>query len=218
MTYFIEDYDYKTTSYKPILNQSFQQTIKGQRILHSFLYCFGKTQVEKLESLLAIIRIITHNCAPLLQALYELSGNVSMSLLNSIALEEGFIILIKNVLAEVFKINIPNNKLLEQTLEILGLLCEIGAKHESELIGNEKYQEYSIVCPVSFVQIVRPVCVMKTDGSFCYLELEAANKKAKDQQEIPDIGMLKESDLKEETDFKFLIKRTALNKKETLKL
>ncbi|CAG9312205.1 unnamed protein product [Blepharisma stoltei] len=219
--YWKESYDYTTRTYKPILKRTVEQTIDGIKLFHSFLYCFsnviGTCEKPTREAILGMIRQASQNNTPLLHALYELSIGKNMSLLDSIALEEGFIFIISHLVKELNATDkVSNDKLFENCLEVIGLLCEIGCKPTEEYSRDETYLEYDTICPLSLVELKNPVCLRKIDGTYAYYEHEAVLKRAQEHTEIVGVGLVKESQIKISKDFVYPVKRAIYNEKESI--
>ncbi|CAG9312007.1 unnamed protein product [Blepharisma stoltei] len=216
LNYFIYEVGNTEGSYKAMQAQSIPQTVAGRRTLHSFLYAFSKVELQKInyQQLLSCIRHLSNNCSPLIQSLYELQKNRSMSVLNSIALEEGFILLIKSLSQNLFNINISDAKLFEHSLEILGVLFEISGAVEDQVAGEEKYEIMNAICPLSLNDIGEPVKLKKQDGNCSFYDYNSVIQYINLDQEIPNVGkILNIGDLAIDDSFKYITKRASLSSK-----
>mgnify|MGYP000149540891 FL=1 len=216
LTYWREDLTYSDQSYKPELQQSVAQTLYGQRVLHSFIYCFSKIastcENPLKETFLATLRVVTNNCSPLINALHEISLSKTMSLLDSIALEEGFLLLIRKFASEVFRVQIESDKLFENCLEVIATVCKMTASDEA--IREEVYSEIDIICPISFGEIQKPVCLRKRDGTLGYYDFDSVMQKANENSEVPEVGRLRPEEIKVSANLKQVIERAKLSKKQ----
>lgn len=208
-----------TFSYKPYNKVSVEQTKDGMTCLHSFLHSFGKlveiSEKPIRESLLGYVRHFTKNCSPYVMSLYQLSKSQPLSILNTIALEEGSLIVLRTVLREVLKEAIDEDKLFEHIIEVFGLLCDLSSSQSEELSRDEVYKEYEITCPLSSTDLVDPVLIKRTDLKVMYYEHSELLKKIKADEEVKFVGKLKEIDLKIDENFRFAVKRCTLNKTES---
>ena len=206
---------YSSHSYKKHSKQSVAQSADGIRALHSFLHTFSKlgeiSEKPIRESFLGYIRQFTFNNAPYLSALYLLTKQKSLSLLSSIALEEGSILLARTVLTQVFQEKVEESKLLEHVIEVFGLLSDLSCNPQEELSRGEVFKEYNIECPLTLLPINEPVLIRRTDAQSMYYEHSEVVKKIKADEEIKYVGKPREADLKIDENFKLTIKRGQLN-------
>ena len=206
---------YSSHPYKKHSKQSVAQSADGIKALHSFLHTFSKlgeiSEKPIRESFLGYIRQFTFNNAPYLSALYLLTKQKSLSLLNSIALEEGSILLARTVLTQVFQVKVDESKLLEHVIEVFGLLCDLSCNPQEELSRGEVFKEYNIECPLTLLPINEPVLLRRSDARSMYYEHSEVLKKIKADEEIKYVGKPHESDLIIDENFKLTIKRGELN-------
>jgi hypothetical protein len=203
---------YSAFSYKVHSKQSISQSSEGLRALHSFLHTFSKhgeiSEKPIRESFLGYIRQFSFNNTPFLTALYLLTKQKPLSLLSSIALEEGSIQLSKTILTEVFKhAPIEEGKLLEQVIQCFALLCDLSCNPQEELSRGEVFKEYNIDCPLTLKPLEEPVLLRRTDGKVLYYEKEEVLKKIRNDEEIANVGKPKETDLKVDENFKVIVQR-----------
>lgn len=218
--YKAEKYDYSERTYKPILKRTIEQSADGVKLFHSFLYCFaniiGTSEKPTRESLLGMIRQSSYNNTPLLHAIYELSIGKPMSLLDSIALEEGFLFIASNLVRELgAQDKLTADKFFENILDVVSVLCELAVKPSEEYSRDETYLEYDTICPLSLVELKNPVCLRKIDGTYAYFEEEVVIKRAKENSEIAGIGMIKEDKIKVVHEFVYNVRRAVLNGKDS---
>lgn len=206
---------YSSHPYKKHSKQSVAQSADGIKTLHSFLHTFSKlgeiSEKPIRESFLGYIRQFTFNNAPYLSALYLLTKQKSLSLLSSIALEEGSILLARTVLTQVFQEKVEDSKLLEHVIEVFGLLCDLSCNPQEELSRGEVFKEYNIECPLTLLPIHEPVLIRRTDAQSMYYEHSEVVKKIKADEEIKYVGKPREADLVIDENFKLTIKRGELN-------
>ena len=208
-----------TFTYKPYNKQSVEQSKEGMRCLHSLLHSFGKlveiSEKPIRESLLGYIRHFTNNCTPYVMSLYQLSKSKPQSILNTVALEEGSILLARTVLREVLKEAVEESKLLEHIIEVFGLLCDLSCSQSEELSRDEVYKEYEITCPLSGADLKDPVLVRRNDTKVMYYEHGELLKKIKADEEVKFVGKLKENELKIDEGFRYAVSRCVLNRAES---
>mmetsp|Transcript_14507 Transcript_14507/g.14600 ORF Transcript_14507/g.14600 Transcript_14507/m.14600 type:complete len:356 (-) Transcript_14507:1608-2675(-) len=219
--YWREKYDYTERAYKSIIKRTIEQTSDGIKLFHSFLYCFaniiGTSEIPTKEAFLGILRQASQNNTPLLHAMYELSIGKPMSLLDSIALEEGFIFILSFLIKELnLSDAILEDKLYENCLEIIGLLCDLACKPSEEFSRDETFVEYDTVCPISYVEIKNPVLLKKIDGTYAYYEENAVKKKVLRRAEIQGVGIINKSQIKVNKDFTYSVKRAIYNGKSSV--
>lgn len=184
--YTVKTMDFSEATYKTNIVQSTPQTRKGIRIFHHFLYSLRKNPFANYNKVSAAIRYASGNCSPLLHSLYEVKLNKSISLLDAIALEEGFLILINNVLNTIFKMNIGKKKLLEYTLEVVGVILEIGENKKFQLQAEEKFETIGSHCGISHEELTEPVRLPTTYG-FVLCNLKSVLKALTDGEIIPEV-------------------------------
>ena len=209
------DVVYESFTHKKYNKQSVPQSPEGLKNLHSLLHTFGKiieiSEKPIRESLLGYLRHFTFNNTPYIMSLYQLSKSQTPSLLNSIALEEGSIILSRIVTKEIFKETVEESKLLENLITVFGLLCDLSSNSREELSRDETYKEYDISCPLSLKELVDPVLIKRTDAKVLYYEHAELLKKIKADEEVKHVGKLRENELKIDENFRFSVKRSVLN-------
>lgn len=212
--------EYSTFSYKHHNKQSVQQSNDGIRFLHSFLHTFGKvieiSEKPIRESLLGYVRQFTYNCTPYISALYRLSKGKNLSVLSSVALEEGTLILVRTVTKDIFKENIEGDKIFEHVIDVYGLLCDLSCNQSEELSRDEVFKEFDIVCPLTQQTLKEPVLIKRTDLKVMYYEKEELVKKFKADEEVKFVVKVKEEELKVDENFKFNVKRSFLNGYDTI--
>ena len=208
-----------TFTYKPHNKQSIEQSSEGIKALHSLLHSFGKlveiSEKPIRESLLGYIRHFTNNCTPYVMSLYQLSKSKPQSILNSVALEEGSILLARTVLREVLQETVEESKLLEHIVEVFGLLCDLSCSQSEELSRDEVYKEYEITCPLSGADLKEPVLVRRLDTRVMYYEHGELLKKIAADEEVKHVGKMKESELKIDEGFRYAVRRCVLNRTES---
>jgi ubiquitin-protein ligase len=206
-------YDHYT--YKKKSKQSVEQSTLGLQSLHSLLHSFGKlieiSEKPIRESLLGYIRQFTSNSTPYLTSLLQLSKSHPQSLLSSIALEEGSIILARTVMTQVFNETFEESKLLENIIEIYGFMCDLSFNQYEELSREEIYLEFDITCPLTSTELKDPVLIRRTDAKNLYYEHSEVLKKIKAGEEIKFVGKPNENELKVDENFRYVVKRRSLS-------
>ena len=164
------------------------------------------------ESLLGYIRHFSNNCTPYIMSLYQLSKMQAQSILHSIALEEGSILLSRIVHREIFKEPVEESKLLENIIDIYGLLCDLACNQNEELSRDEVYKVFDTTCALCNGELKQPVLMRRTDAKFMYYEYEHLVTKMKADEEVKFLGKIRQEDLKIDTNFIYAVNRCALNK------
>ena len=215
LSYELRDVDYSAFTYKKYSIQSIAQSQDGLVKLHSFLHTFSKhaeiNEKPVRESFLGYVRQFTYNDSAFVSALFHLSKIGNISLLTSIALEEGSILLSKTVTREVFKETVEDSKLLEHIIDVFGLLCDLSCNPQEELSRGEVYTTFNIDCPLTLDAVKDPVLIRRTDGKSLYYEHSEVVKKIKADEEIKSVGKLTESELKIDENFRYVSRRGELN-------
>ena len=210
--YSLRPLEFTQDTYKKEIVQSVKQSDRGIRILHHFLYYLRKNPVAEFNKITAAIRYITGNCTPLIHSLYEVKLNKSFSLLDAIALEEGFILLNDKILNEVFKQNTPKKNLLEYTLDVMGFILEIAASPKFTLQAQEKFETIASTCSISHTELVEPVRLSSSTGHII-CNLTAVKKALQDGEIIPDVSYLSPASCVIDPVYLLVINRNLLEKK-----
>ena len=198
--------EFNQKTYKSEIVQSVKQTDNGLRVLHHFLYGLKKNNCDTYSKFSSFLRYTTENCSALLHSLYEVTLNKNVSLLDAIALEEGFMLVNKKILKEVFKLNIEESKLLEYTLEVVGFILHISASPSLHLENEETFETIDSFCSISHEELKDPVPI-KTKNSTILCNLDALRNAINSRQQISGVDDNTKIDCKVDPLYKAIIKR-----------